>query len=302
MWVASVVVGVSGSREPGGRTTGCGGQNPVLAGQDAGKVLPRQAGLVPERAQTVAAGGIRLVADGVAQCGPGGVGPYRRRPVAQDAGEEAGLADGLGAAKAGGGLVGESGELAEGFGEFAERGEAAGAAVVGGVVEAGQPDPAVLDVHHRGVVEDAVPDVRAEQEDRGDPLVPRDVLQVRGLPAVHEGTARRLAGHPVDLAVVSGIGGDAPGAVPALVADQVTGQRAPVAGVHGMLTRVDGGRPGQRRRPVRAGLHGPPGSSVRLAGGGHPGPGGLLGRTIGGHGVIHSRRREPTLPGPVRSS
>ena len=48
------------------------------------------------------------------------------------------------------------------------------------------------------------------------------------------------------------------------------------AGMHGMLTWVDGGRPGQRSRAVRPGLHGPPGGTVRLAGGGHPGPGGLL--------------------------
>jgi Recombinase len=43
----------------------------------------------------------------------------------------------------------------------------------------------------------------------------------------------------------------------------------------------------------------PPSGAVRLAGGGHPGAGGLLRGTIGGHGVIYPRRRKPTLPGPV---
>jgi hypothetical protein len=44
-----------------------------------------------------------------------------------------------------------------------------------------------------------------------------------------------------------------------------------MAGMHGMLTWVDGGWPGQRSRAVRPGLRGPPGGTVRLAGGGHPG-------------------------------
>src|SRR5579859_3376523 len=67
--------------------------------------------------------------------------------------------------------------------------------------------------------------------------------------------------------------------------------------MYGMLARVDGGGPGQRSRAVRAGLHGPPGGAVRLAGGGHPGAGGLLRGTIVGHGVIRSRRRNPRFPG-----
>ena len=53
--------------------------------------------------------------------------------------------------------------------EVAQR---ARAPVVVCVIEAGQPDSAVLHVHHRGFVEDAVPGGRAEQEDGGYPVVP----------------------------------------------------------------------------------------------------------------------------------
>ncbi len=276
---------------------------PVLAGQDAAQGLLWQARLVPERVQAVAAVGTGLVAaDGIAQRGPRGVGTRRCRPVAEDTGEKVRLVDGLRAVEAVGGLLHEGGELFEGVVQMPELAERARTPVVGCVIEAGQPDSAVLDVHHRGLVEDAVPGARAEQEDAGDPLVPRSSQQVRGLPGVHEGAAGRLAGHPVDLAPVTGVGAHDPCAVPAFVADQVAGQHAPVAGMHGMLTWIDGGRPGQRSRAVRPGLHGPPGGVVRLAGGGHPGAGGLLRRTIGGHGVIHSRHRKPTLPRPVRSS
>jgi hypothetical protein len=87
-----------------------------------------------------------------------------------------------------------------------------------------------------------------------------------------------------------------PEAAPVFVTDQVAGLYAPVTGMHGMLVWVDGGRPGQRHRAVRADLHLPPGGAVRLARSGHPGASGLLGRTIRGHSVVHLRRRKPTLP------
>ena len=233
--------------------------------------------------------------------------PARRRrvplrPGSADAGEKTRPADGLAAGEAAGGPLREGGELFQRFAQIPELAERARAPVVGGVIEAGQPDPAVLDVHHRGFVQDAVAGVRAEQEDAGDPLVPGDVQQVHGLPAVDEGAACLLAGHAVCLARVTGPGAGDPCAVPAFVADQVAGQHAPVAGMHGMVTRVDRGRPGQRSRTVRPGLHGPPRGAVRLAGGGHAGAGGLLRRAIVGHVVIHPRRWKPTPPRPVRSS
>ncbi|HET9967287.1 MAG TPA: hypothetical protein VFQ68_03560 [Streptosporangiaceae bacterium] len=97
--------------------------------------------LVQERAQAVVAVEAGLVApDGVTQRGQRGVGPCRRGPVAQDTSEEVGLADGLGAVEAVGGSVGEFREFFEGFGWVVELAERARAAVVGGVVEAGQPE------------------------------------------------------------------------------------------------------------------------------------------------------------------
>ncbi len=259
-------------REPraGGTNDGSLRPGPFLAGQHAAKGFRWQAGLVPERVQAVAAVGTGLaVADGIAQRGPGGVGAYRCRPVAEDTGVKVRLADGLPAVEAVGGALREDGEFFEGFVRIPELAERARAPVVGCVVEAGQPDSAVLDVYHRGFVKDAVPGARAEQEDHGDPLIPRGVQQVRGLPAIHEGAARRLAGHTVNLALVSAVGTGDPCAVPAFVVGQVAGQHSPVAGMHGMLAWVDSGRPGQRSRAARSGLHGPPGGTVRLAGGGH---------------------------------
>ena len=131
------MAGVSGSRAPGGRTTGrCG-----------------QAQSWPQRAQAVAAVGPGLVAaDGIAQRGPRGVGTDCCRPVAQDPGEKIRLGDGLRAGELAGGPLGESGELSEGFAQIPELAQRARAPVVDCVIEAGQPDSAVLDVHHRSVI------------------------------------------------------------------------------------------------------------------------------------------------------
>ncbi len=160
-----------------------------------------------------------MAADGIAQRGPRGVGPRRCRPVAQDTGEEVRLVDGLRAVEAIGGPLREGGKLFEGLGRIPELAEGARAPVIGCVIEAGQPDSAVLHVHHRGVVDDAVPGALAEQEDADDPIVPpRGVQQVHGLPGVHEGTARRLAGHPVDRGLVTGVDAGDTRAVPAFVA------------------------------------------------------------------------------------
>jgi len=102
---------------------------------------------VPERAQAAAGVGSGLVAaDGIAQRGPRGVGTCRCRPVAEDTGEKVRLVDGLRAVEAVGGPLREGGELFEGFAQIPELAEGARAPVVGGVIEAGQPDPAVLDV------------------------------------------------------------------------------------------------------------------------------------------------------------
>jgi len=308
---AVAVDGAGGERRGGGvREPRAGGTDdwslrpgPVLAGQHTGQGFSRQASLVPERTQAAAAVGRGLVtADGITERGPRGVGAHRGGPVAQDTGEKPRRADGRAAVEPVGGPLRQGGESFERFGQVPGRAKRVRAPVVGRVVEAGQPDPAVLDDQHPGLVKDAAAGTRTEQEDGGDPFIPRGVQQVGGQPGVHEGVARRLAGHPVGLAAVTRVSAGDPRAVPAFVVDQVAGRYPPVPGMHGMFTGVDGGRPGQRGRAVRPGLHGPPGGAVRLAGGGHPGAGGFFGRTIGGHGVIHLRRRKPTRPRPVRSS
>ncbi|MFZ0190807.1 MAG: hypothetical protein WAL72_28145 [Streptosporangiaceae bacterium] len=62
-----------------------------------------------------------------------------------------------------------AGELFEGLAHIPELAERAGASVVGGVIEAGQPDSAVFDVHYRGFVEDAAPGSKLQGDWGGSP-------------------------------------------------------------------------------------------------------------------------------------
>ena len=124
----------------------------------------------------------------------------------------------------------------------------------------GHPDPVTSDIDDRGVVDDAGPaittvgagggpaadvpglrsDARIEQEDVDDHLVPGCTQQVDRLPAIEEAAGGHLIGHRVHERTVGRVG--PPGVVPALVPDQVAGARAPVAGLDGVLARVDIGR------------------------------------------------------------
>jgi hypothetical protein len=99
-----------------------------------------------------------LAADGIAQRGPGGVGTYHGRPVAEDTGEKVRLADGLPAAEAVGGPLRERGELFEGLAQIPELAERARAAffaersevMASSIHDAGNPRfPGRLDRHDR---------------------------------------------------------------------------------------------------------------------------------------------------------
>jgi hypothetical protein len=93
-----------------------------------------------------------------------------------------------------------------------------------------------------------------------------DGVRALATPAAHSArrrTARPLAGHPVGLAPVTGVGAGDPRAVPALVADQVAGQHPHWRDCTACSRGSMAGGPGQRSQAVRPGLHGPPGGAVR---------------------------------------